>query len=311
MSAVDWSLAYALAGIVYTFFAVPSDLRDPTFNGVLHLPAIQRFRAAVIPLFAVSMVAFWPLFMVIWSIECAKWWRLWHDYDPTAIPVPTFDDEAEPLPVCECAAPVVCEMHGRHRDNDGIGCGVCHTCDKYVKTGAAGVRMLAVILAALLLSGCVDSSTRSTRDTVERDTYRISGAFQVPVAAADPALPAVMTPVPFDVTVTHEGTAKAEATSDTHTQLDLSALTGAIAAGVRQAVPALGALGGFGGRAAGGGMDTDKIIGAILLAVNSLASALAVHRSGTVSRKIDENRRRGYPPPTGSTPPIAPEVRPT
>ncbi len=101
-------------------------------------------------------------------------------------------------------------------------------------------RWALLFVGLLSLSGCWGSSTRSNQETRRSDTYHIRGALNVPIAT-ETGYSTIG--VPVDLVVDHDGSESLEATSETKTQLDLSAISGLVIAGLKQAFPILSTLG--------------------------------------------------------------------
>jgi hypothetical protein len=101
------------------------------------------------------------------------------------------------------------------------------------------LRWILIYLALFILSGCVQSDTRSTTQATTHTTHAVQGSVVVPVTIADGTVHPV--PVAIDITVTSDSATDTSGQSQTKTGID-PALVGAIAAAIAKQVPGLGTL---------------------------------------------------------------------
>ncbi len=165
-------------------------------------------------------------------------------------------------------------------------------------THAQHVTLPLFFLACMLLGGCATTSTRAEAETTRSNRYHLVGEVRVPVATAEGYTNA---PVPLDITVEHEGTEKANSSSQSETKLDMSALSGLIVAGIKQACPALGAFGTFMGPPKPQGMSSSEIAAIVTALTTAVAGTYAV----TQNKRANEHKAdatEGWNRATGKTP---------
>ena len=149
----------------------------------------------------------------------------------------------------------------------------------------------AIFIACMLLSGCATTTTRSESETTRTNRYHLVGELRVPLQNETGT---VFAPVPMDITVEHTGSESSAAHSEKRTELDTAALSNLIIGGLKQAFPALSAVGASFGQPKDRGWSTGEITAATTAGSAALALILKqiqdAKKASENTKKIEDDR---------------------